>query len=269
MTDPADIPVMILCGGKGMRIRQVSDLIAKPMLRIGTQPVLWHIMRIYRHHGFRRFVLCLGYLGDQIKDYFVNYYAESSDITVDFSGHRRPPAVRYHPGDNYEPDWEVTLVETGADTKTGGRVARAMRYISGDTFMLTYGDGVGNLDLGALLRRHRAENRLVTVTGVRPASRFGHLELSGDRVVEFAEKPQIETGFISGGFMAVERAFVAKYLRHDEDCILEQDGLPAAARDGAMALHRHEGFWMPMDNHVEYAALNEMWANGSSPWKVW
>lgn len=267
--DTSEIPVVILCGGKGMRIRQVSDLVAKPMLRIGEHPILWHIMRIHAHYGFRRFILCLGHLGFQIKEYFLEYYSQTSDLTLDFSRPHTPPTVDYHEGDLFAPDWKITLVETGPDTMTGGRVARIDKYLDNNTFMLTYGDGVGDVDLKNLLSHHRKSGALLTVTGVHPASRFGHLEVDGDQIIEFAEKPQTDSGYVSGGFMVAERSFIQKYLSEDNNCVLERDGVPNAARNGQVSLYRHDGFWMPMDNHLEYNALNEMWSGGNPPWKVW
>jgi glucose-1-phosphate cytidylyltransferase len=267
--DPAEIPVVILCGGKGMRIRQVSELVAKPMLRIGPHPILWHIMRMYGHFGFRRFVLCVGYMGQQIKDYFLHYQAETSDFSIIFPGDGGSPDVRFYAEDGFMPDWEVVVTDTGLDTMTGARVARAASHLDRDVFMLTYGDGVGDVDLGALLSHHYQSDAAITVTGVRPPTRFGHLELEGNRVSKFTEKPQADSGKISGGFMVANRGFIDDYLSKDANCVLETDGLPAAAAAGTVALYRHEGFWMPMDNHVEYNALNDMWARGEAPWKVW
>ena len=252
-----------------MRIRQVSELVAKPMLRIGPQPVLWHIMRTFSHYGFRRFVLCLGYLGHQIKSYFLNYYAETADIKLTFSGDQQPPEVYYHMEGDYVPNWEVVMVDTGPDTMTGGRIARVKQHIDCDEFMLAYGDGVGDVNLRGLLEHHRAQNAMVTVTGVRPPSRFGHLDVDNDRILAFTEKPQTDVGIISGGFFVMQRDFIDGYLRDSGECVLERDALPVVARDGGLHLYRHEGFWMPMDNHIEYKALNDMWARDEARWKVW
>jgi glucose-1-phosphate cytidylyltransferase len=264
-----DVPVVILCGGKGLRIREVSELLPKPMLEIGGRPILWHIMRIYAHHGFRRFVLCLGHQGNVVRDYFFNFHARNQDVTLDFNGHETPPEARYHGSDADGLDWSVTLAETGINTMTGGRIARIARYLDAPCFMLTYGDGVGDIDVGATLEWHHRHRRLVTVTGVRPQSRFGQLDIAEDQVREFTEKPQVDNGYVSGGYMVVQRSFIERYLSTDEACVLERHGLARAARDGAMTVYRHDGFWMPMDNSLEYNALNALWSSGKAPWKVW
>jgi len=264
-----DIPVVILCGGKGIRIREVSELVPKPMLRIGDQPILWHIMMIYAAHGFRRFILCLGYMGDQIKEYFLNYHAMTRDVTLHFNGDGSPPRIEYHRHPTFNPDWSVTLANTGLNTLTGGRVARLAEYLDQDLFMLTYGDGLGDVNLRASLEHHRTHGALVTVTGVRPSSRFGLIGVDGDRIVSFAEKPQIHEGYISGGFMVCQRSFVTDYLSPAADCVLETDGLARVAEDGGMVVFRHDGFWMPMDNSNEYNALNDLWEKGQAPWRIW
>ncbi len=269
--NPADIPVVILCGGKGFRIREVSDLRPKPMLEIGGRPILWHIMMCYAHHGFRRFVLCLGYMGDVIRDYFLHLHSRHQDVTLEFNGHASPPLIHYHGDGGQEPglDWSVTLAETGFETLTGGRVARVAPYLDQPIFMLTYGDGVSDVDIPDTLRCHQEWGSMVTVTGVRPQSRFGQLEFQGNRVTKFIEKPQAHGGFISGGFMVVDRAFIDRYLTTGADCVLERDGLVRAAGDNEMAVYQHDGFWMPMDNSLEYNALNALWDGGSPPWKTW
>lgn len=269
LPDIKDIPVVILCGGKGTRIREISDLVPKPMLRIGGQPIVWHIMMTYAHHGFRRFILCLGYKGEQFRDYFLNYQAMTRDVTLDFQSNGDPPVVDFNHDQAFSPNWSVTLVDTGPDTMTGGRVARVARYLDKDLFMLTYGDGLGDIDIPATIQTHIRSRATVTVTGVRPPSRFGKIDLDGDRIVRFTEKPQTETGYISGGYMVCDRAFVDDYLSPDEGCILEVNGLSPAAADGGMYVHRHDGFWMPMDNSTEYDRLNHMWDRDRAPWKVW
>jgi glucose-1-phosphate cytidylyltransferase len=265
----SEIPVVILCGGKGLRIREVSELLPKPMLKIGEKPVLWHIMKIYASHGFRKFVLCLGHKGDEIRNYFFNYHATSQDVTLDFHGDSRTPGIKYHGQEGDALDWSVTLVETGAETLTGGRVARAASYLDQDVFMLTYGDGIGDVDISTTLDWHLAHEKMITVTGVRPQSRFGQLDISGNSVMDFTEKPQSQDGYVSGGFIVANREFIENYLSAAEDCILENDGLSPAARDGEMSVYRHDGFWMPMDNSLEYNALNALWAKNAAPWKVW
>lgn len=269
MPDIADIPVVILCGGKGLRIREISELLPKPMLQIGDRPILWHIMKGYAHFGFRKFILCLGYKGEVIRDYFLNIHANNQDVTLDFNGEDGPPSLRYHGENDGSRDWSVTLAETGANTMTGGRVARIASYLDQPHFMLTYGDGVGNVDLAATLAWHREHDAMVTVTGVRPQSRFGQLDLDGDQVTQFTEKPQTPDGYVSGGFMVIERTFIDRYLSDSKTCVLEKDGLTRAAVDGEMTIYRHDDFWMPMDNSLEYLALNAMWTSGEAPWKVW
>jgi glucose-1-phosphate cytidylyltransferase len=265
----SEIPVVILCGGKGLRIREVSELLPKPMLNIGERPVLWHIMKSYAHHGFKRFVLCLGYKGGVIRNYFYNLHASRLDVTLNYQGDNRPPEVKIHGTGGDELDWSVTLVETGAETMTGGRIARAANYLDQDIFMLTYGDGVSDVDISEVVNWHINHKKMVTVTGVRPQSRFGQLEIDGDQVVGFTEKPQSQDGYVSGGFIVADRTFIDRYLTTKEGCVLEVDGLSAAARDGEMSVYRHDGFWMPMDNSLEYNALNALWAKNAAPWKVW
>jgi len=266
--DVKDIPVVILCGGKGLRIREVSELLPKPMLRIGDRPMLWHIMMIYAHHGFRRFVLCLGHMGEVIREYFLNFHTRNQDVTLDFVHHSRPPSIHYH-GDRDGPGWLVTLSDTGVETLTGGRVARVARYLDQPVFMLTYGDGLSDVDVRAALEWHCAHDRMVTVTGVRPPSRFGQLSIDGSRVDRFIEKPRPLDEYISGGYMVIDRAFIDRYLSESESCVLEHDGLATAADDGEMAVFRHDGFWMPMDNSLEYNTLNRLWASAEPPWKSW
>jgi len=265
----SDIPVVILCGGKGSRIREISELVPKPMLPIGGRPILWHIMMIYSGQGFRRFILCLGYKGEQIKDYFLNYQARTRDVTVEFRGGDSAPSLTFHDDSEPLPAWSVTLADTGIETLTGGRVARVAKYIDQDVFMLTYGDGVGDINVAASVDHHRRAESMVTVTGVHPQSRFGRIAVDGDQIVEFTEKPQVDDGYVSGGFMVVRREFIASYLREAEDCVLELDGLTPAAADGKMSVFRHDGFWSPMDNSLEYNALNSLWSSGKAPWKTW
>jgi len=259
-------PVMILCGGLGTRLREESDVKPKPMVTIGGQPILWHIMKIYAAHGLKDFILCLGYKGHAIKDYFLNYRTYAADITIDLS---RPEQVQFlnHP---FDEDWRVTLVETGESTQTAARVRKAAKYVEADTFCLTYGDGVGNVDITALLAFHRAHGQIGTITGVRPPGRFGELRAGeGGTVVEFNEKPQVTEGLINGGFFVFERAFLERYLSERDDEVLEQEPLQRLARDGQMVVRPHDGFWQPMDTHREFMLLNEIWASGRAPWKVW
>ena len=258
-------PVMILCGGEGSRLREETELRPKPMLEIGDRPILWHIMKLYASHGLKDFILCLGYKGHVIKDYFLNYKTYGSDLTVRLGS---PHAVTFH-NSHGEEDWQVTLVETGQKAMTGTRVARAAKYVNADTFCLTYGDGLGNIDIEALLEFHRRHGKLGTVTGVRPTSRFGELRGKDNQVVEFNEKPQAAEGLINGGFFVFQREFVDQYLRaDDESCSLEREPLQRLAKDQQLMVLVHEGFWQPMDTSREWRLLNELWESGKPPWWV-
>jgi glucose-1-phosphate cytidylyltransferase len=255
------IPVVILCGGQGTRLREETEYRPKPLVEIGGRPILWHIMKIYSHYGFRDFILCLGYRGNMIKEYFLNYEAMNNDFTICLGNKQQ---LLYH-GAHEEQDFRVTLAETGAETGTGGRVKRIERYISGDTFMVTYGDGVGDIDIGRLVAFHRSHGRLATVTTVRPLSRYGVLDLNGnDEVVRFREKPQVD-GWISAGFFVFNRG-VFDYL--DPNGMLEQEPLERLAADRQIMAFRHEGFWHSMDTYRDFILLNELWAKGA-PWRVW
>lgn len=266
MNEKGHIPLMILCGGQGSRLREETEVRPKPMVEIGGRPILWHIMKVYAFYGFTRFILCLGYKGHVIRDYFLNYKAYNADVTVTLG---MPDAVDYHNAHGEE-DWRVTLVETGQASQTGARVARAGRYVESDTFCLTYGDGLGNVDIDALLRFHRKHGKIGTVTGVRPPGRFGELRLDKDgRAAEFNEKPQVTEGFINGGFFVFQREFLDKYLTNDEELALEQAPLQRLARDGELMVYVHEGFWQPMDTYRELMLLDQLWKTGRAPWKVW
>ena len=265
-TDVQMPPVMILCGGKGTRLRDVSELLPKPMVPIGELPIVWHIMKCYAAFGVRKFILCLGYKREVFVDFFMTYHLRTSDATIQL-GHA--PQVTFH-GEPEEADWQVTLAGTGLDTMTGGRVARAFRYVEGDEFFLTYGDGVSDIDLHQLLAQHRAAGRAMTLSAVHPEARFGGLALQDDAVVGFEEKPPAGEGSINGGFMVLTRRFVERYLNLDESLILEQDPMRRAAADGEMTVYRHEGFWQCMDNQREYWKLNDLWNRGNAPWtKYW
>ncbi len=259
---------MILCGGQGTRLRDVSELLPKPMVPIGGQPMVWHIMKIYAAYGVKRFILCLGYKREAFIDYFLNYHARATDITIRLG---RSDAITYH-GTNGEEDWEVTLADTGEATMTGGRVARAAKYLADgeNDFFLTYGDAVADIDMGALLAAHRQTAKSLTVTAVHPSGRFGEITFAGETVVGFHEKPQTESGLINGGFMVVEREFVDRYLTADEGVVLEQAPMRRAVADGRMNAFVHEGFWQCMDTQREYKALNDLWQGGDAPWaKGW
>jgi len=257
-------PVMILCGGKGTRLRDVTELLPKPMVPIGEQPIIWHIMRSYAAYGVKRFILCLGYKRDCFVDYFLNFHAYASDITVRLG---QQGAIIYH-DHAVESDWEVTLANTGIDTMTGGRVVIATKHLHKEdgAFFLTYGDAVSDIDIGALLDFHRKSGKLITVTAVHPEGRFGEMHLRNGRVHGFEEKPARVDGYINGGFMVVERAFVPKYLALKDDLFFEQAPMHQAMADGEMAAFLHEGFWQCMDTPREYQLLNDQWKSGQAPW---
>jgi glucose-1-phosphate cytidylyltransferase len=255
--------VVILCGGQGTRMREETEFRPKPLVQVGQKPILWHIMKLYAHHGFRQFVLCLGYRGDMIKDYFLNYEAMNNDFTVSLGSQNH---LVYHNA-HAEQDFEVTLADTGPSTMTGGRVKRIKRYIDGDTFMVTYGDGLADVDIRALLAYHRKHGRLATVTAVRPTSRFGILHLDSEgRVQSFSEKPQLD-GWASAGFFVFNKALF-DFLGSDE-CVLEREPLERLAAKGELMVFRHEGFFFAMDTYREFQALNELWESGNAPWKLW
>lgn len=256
-----NIPVVILCGGMGTRLREETEFKPKPMVEIGGRPVLWHIMKLYAHHGFRRFILCLGYKGGVIKDYFLNYDAMSNDFTMRLGRQKEMTYQSTHG----EQGFEVSLVDTGLRTMTGGRLKKIEQLIDSDTFMVTYGDGLADVDIEALIAFHYLHGALATLTATRPPSRYGVLDLGADgRVHRFAEKVQSE--WINGGFFVFNRGVFA-YL--DEECVLEQEPLQRLATDGQLRAYSHEGFWIGMDTYREYEMLNRAWDSGKAPWKVW
>jgi glucose-1-phosphate cytidylyltransferase len=255
--------VVLLCGGLGTRIRDQHELLPKPLIPIGGRPIVWHIMDTYARQGFRNFVLCLGYKHEAFVDYFLNYRYRAQDVTVCLGRKRR---VRLHTRSQPPVNWRVTLADTGLHTSTGGRVRAVAKYLRGELFLLTYGDGLCNVDLRDLLAFHRAQGKLATVTAVHPAGRFGEIEVDGTQVQHFAEKPQVSSGYINGGFMVLQREFIDRYL-DAPDCILESDALARCARDGELAAYCHDGFWQCMDTPREHALLEELWASGNAPWK--
>jgi len=259
-----DIPVMILCGGKGTRLRDVTEVLPKPMVPIGMQPILWHIMKSYAAFGLRRFILCLGYKSEAFIDFFMNFHLRISDATITL-GH--DPEIHFHQ-EVEEADWQITLAQTGIETKTGLRVARAARYLKdGDRdFFLTYGDGVADINISELYRAHRQSGKLLTVSAVHPPARFGEMILKGDTVIDFAEKAPRSNGYINGGFMAVDRDFLTRYLDLNRDEFLEQSPIINCVKDRQMNAFRHEGFWQCMDTPREYTLLNELWSKKRAPW---
>ena len=257
-------PAIILCGGQGTRLRSVSETLPKPMVEIGGQPMVWHILKTFSAFGINRFILCLGYKREIFIDYFLNYRARLGDITVRLG---KNPGTVYHGADACE-DWEVTLADTGEQTMTGGRVFRACARLAStdDEFLLTYGDGVANIDIARLLAFHRENGRAATVSAVHPAGRFGEIDIENHRAVSFHEKRQTTSGWINGGFMVLTRRFVTEYLSGHPLEVLEEEPMRRAAQDGEIAAYRHEGFWQCMDTAREYQMLNELWNSGSAPW---
>ena len=263
---PKDTPVIILCGGEGSRIADVSrDAIPKPLIRIGTKPILWHIMKIYEAHGFSNFILALGHLGWEIKDYFLNERLMDCDFRLEVDGEEHRVEVLHEPARSRR---SIVFVETGAATQTGARVARCRPYVTGDYFMATYGDGVADIDMGALAAFAIDQGRIATVTSVTPASRFGSIEVDDGRVTSFNEKPDAGGGSINGGYFVFKREFLDVLDRYG-DVMLEREPLNDLVERGELAAYRHAGFWEPMDTLREYRLLNAMWQNGEAPWKIW
>ena len=258
----AAMKALILAGGMGTRLREETEVKPKPMVEIGDRPILWHIMKLYAHHGLTEFVICLGYKGDVIRDYFFNYELRNCDATVTL-GTRDLDVHNAHD----EQGWKVTLAETGGQTLTGGRLKRAARYLDGGTFMITYGDGVSDIDLGALLDHHRSQGRLATVTAVRPLSRFGELDVEGQVVQAFREKPQVGGGWINGGFLVMEPG-VLDLIEGDGES-LEAGLLSKLTARQQLAVYQHHGFWQCMDTFRDMELLNELWRSGAAPWAKW
>ena len=258
--------VVILCGGQGSRIRDASETVPKPMLPIGGKPIVWHIMKLYARHGLNQFVLCLGYRAWVVKEYFLNYAAMTNDVVVQL-GPKRNVSVAVT---DHEEDWNIVLAETGEATQTAGRVSAIRRYVDDDDlFLLTYGDGVADVDITALIDFHKSHGKIATVTAVRPPGRFGELGIGGELVNEFNEKPQASGGFINGGFFVCDARRIWPYLGDGPSVALELEPLQRLAAEGQLAAYRHLGFWQPMDTPREYALLNAMWESGDAPWKVW
>jgi glucose-1-phosphate cytidylyltransferase len=257
------VKAVILAGGLGSRLLEETQTRPKPMVEIGARPILWHIMNIYSANGVREFIIALGYKSEVVKSYFLNFYALNSDISVDLG----TGATTIHNG--YErPDWKVHLVDTGLHTQTGGRLKRLADWLSNDnTFMFTYGDGVSDVDLRAVLRCHESHGKLATVTTVPSPARFGRIKFDGDRIVDFYEKPEASEGWINGGYFVLNRRAI-DYIDGD-DTVWERDPIERLARDGELFGYRHHGFWSCMDTLKEKNMLEEMWATGQAPWKIW
>jgi glucose-1-phosphate cytidylyltransferase len=254
--------VVIMAGGLGTRLAEETDVKPKPMVEIGGRPIIWHILKHYAHYGFKEFVIALGYKGEVLKRYFIDYPVQKGTVRVELA------KGQVEVSNPQCEDWIVHLVDTGQDTWTGGRLRRLQPWLEDGTFMVTYGDGVSDVDLGALLAFHRSRGHLATVTAVRPPARFGGIVFEGDRVVRFAEKPQIGEGWINGGFLVCEPG-VFRYLDGGDHTSLEADALERLARDQQLAAYRHEGFWQCMDTLRDKRLLEELWGKGKAPWRVW
>jgi glucose-1-phosphate cytidylyltransferase len=253
---------VILCGGLGTRLREETEYRPKPMVDVGGRPILWHIMKSYAHYGFCDFVLCLGYRGNMIKEYFLNYEAMNNDFTICLGSKSK----LYFNGTHKEQDFRITLVDTGQDTMTGGRLRRVRQFMDDEEFFLTYGDGVADIDIRALLEFHRGQKVLATVTSVRPPGRFGALVTEGSRVLTFQEKPA-GNGWINGGFFVLSPSVID--LIDGDHTVWEGEPLERLARQGQLAAYAHEGFWHPMDTLRDKNQLDELWKSGKAPWKVW
>jgi glucose-1-phosphate cytidylyltransferase len=257
------VKAIVLCGGLGTRLREETEFRPKPLVDIGGRPILWHIMKTYAHYGFREFVLCLGYRGSMIKEYFLNYEAMNNDFTICLG---QKFHVHYN-GHHQEQQFQVTLADTGQETNTGGRVKRVQKYLDGGPFFLTYGDGVADIDIPRLLEFHKSHGRLATVTTVPPISRFGIMDINPDsKVLNFTEKPKSKE-WASAGYFVLEPE-VMEYIGGD-DCIFERDALEKLAAQGELMAYRHDGFFYAMDTFREYQVLNQLWNSGQAPWKVW
>jgi glucose-1-phosphate cytidylyltransferase len=252
---------VILAGGLGTRLSEETHLKPKPMVEIGGRPILWHVMKIYSSHGINDFVICAGYKGYIIKEYFANYFLHMSDVTFDMSNN----SMEVHQK-NAEP-WKITVVDTGDETMTGGRIKRVEDYIGDETFCLTYGDGVGDVDITALIDFHERSGRLASLTGVQPPGRFGAIDLDEDKVLSFQEKPQGDGSWINGGFFVLSPAVLD--LITDDATVWEKEPLEKLAQKGELGIYRHEGFWRPMDTLRDRVELESLWDSQSAPWKIW
>ena len=266
MNDLANnIPVVILCGGLGTRLREETEFKPKPMVKVGGRPMLWHIMKIYAHYGFKRFILCLGYKGEMIKEYFYHYQMMQNDVTITL-GSKNGFTVH---NSSDETDWEITLCNTGANALKGARLKRIEKYIKTDLLMVTYGDGVANLDIGELLKFHQSHGKTATVTGVRPRFlRFAELNTQGNQAIRFSEKPEYTGNYVSGGFFVFNR-ILFDYLEDRDDCELESGTLDLITQQNELMVYKHDDFWACMDTIRDAEYLNELWNNNHAPWKAW
>lgn len=255
------LKVGILAGGYGTRLAEETEIRPKPLVEIGGKPILWHIMMHYAHYGFKEFVIALGYKGEAIKKYMVDFCSLSSNLTINLK------SGKIEVEDGYKPDWNVKLIDTGTNTQTGGRIKRLAPHLGNETFMLTWGDGVSDVDLNKLLAFHRSHGKLATLTAVRPQARYGHLNIEKDTIVEFTEKPQTGEGWINGAFFVLEPG-VFDYIDGD-DIVWEKEPLERLAKDGQLMAYRHTSFWQCMDTLREKYILEKLWQSGNAPWKIW
>ena len=256
--------MVILCGGLGTRLREETEFRPKPMVNIGNRPILWHIMKIYAHYGIRDFILALGYKGDMIKNYFCHYEIMNNDVTIELG---RPEHICIHQRHD-EIGWKITLADTGEKSLKGARLKKIQKYIPEETFMTTYGDGIANIDIKALLAFHRQHGKLATVTGINPAARFGELRLEGNQVKSFQEKPRDGEGLINGGFFVFNRG-IFNYLTEEQNCDLEYGALEKIAQEGQLMVFKHEGFWACMDTLRDMDYLNALWEKNQAEWRIW
>lgn len=256
--------VVILCGGLGTRLREESEFRPKPMVNIGERPILWHIMKIFAHYGFNEFVLALGYKGEMIKNYFCHYEVMNNDVTIELGN---PERICIHHSHD-EAGWKITLADTGEKTLKGARLKKVEKYVSSDMVIVTYGDGLANVNIKKLLEFHLKHGKLATVTGISPAARFGELKVKGNSVRAFHEKPESGSGLINGGFFVFKRE-IFDYLRPDDDCDLERGPLEELAREGQLMVYKHKGFWACMDTMRDMEYLNGLWNDDRAVWKVW
>ena len=252
---------VILAGGLGTRISEETTARPKPMIDIGGKPILWHILKIYSHHGINDFIICLGYKGYMIKEYFANYFLHMSDVTIDLRSNNMDVHHKHA-----EP-WRITLVDTGDDTQTGGRLRRVADYLDGGTFCFTYGDGLSNVDVVRTIAFHREKRRLATVCAVQPPGRFGALDIEGNRITRFQEKPSGDGSWINGGFFVLELKALERI--DGDDCVWEREPMESLAQSGELSAYTHQGFWQPMDTLRDKLKLEELWQSGNAPWKVW
>ena len=260
-----DYQVVILCGGLGTRLREETEFRPKPMVNIGIRPILWHVMKIYGHYNISNYILALGYKGEVIKDYFCHYELMNNDVTIELG---KPDNIKIHNQHN-ETGWKITLVDTGEKALKGARLKKMQKYIKGDTFLVTYGDGIGNINIDKLIEFHHSHGKIATLTGVNPAARFGELKVEGDNVLSFSEKPKdINTGLVNAGFFVFNKQ-IFDYLEEGDHCDLEYGPLEKLSREGELMVYKHQGFWACMDTLRDMDYLNQMWEEGKSEWKIW